>query len=70
MGESLTACGPPVLDALGAAGWTAGRKIAITDWTRQLTGARFEPDDVAVAVWTEFGELTIESSSTRAPVRH
>ncbi|MFD7379442.1 SUKH-3 domain-containing protein [Streptomyces mirabilis] len=55
----MTACSPSVPDALAAAGWTAGRKIATTDWTRQLTGAGFELNDVAVAVWAEFGELTI-----------
>ncbi|MEV5478070.1 SUKH-3 domain-containing protein [Streptomyces sp. NPDC003328] len=63
----MTVCSPSVLDALGAAGWTAGRKIAITDWTRQLTGAGFELNDVAVEVWAEFGELTIRSSSSRVP---
>ncbi|MEU5379825.1 SUKH-3 domain-containing protein [Streptomyces sp. NPDC003631] len=63
----MTVCSPPVLDALGAAGWTAGREIAITDWTRQLTGAGFELNDVAVEVWAEFGELTIRSSSSRVP---
>lgn len=63
----MTACSPSVTDALGAAGWTAGRKIATRDWRRQLTGAGFELNDVAIAVWAEFGELTIESSSTRVP---
>ncbi|MFF8322970.1 SUKH-3 domain-containing protein [Streptomyces bobili] len=56
-----------MLDALGAAGWTAGRKISITEWARQLTGAGFELNDVAIAVWAEFGELMIESSSSRVP---
>lgn len=60
-------CSPSVLDALGAAGWTAGREIAITDWTWQLTGAGFELNDVAVAVWAEFGELMIRSSPSRVP---
>lgn len=63
----MTACSPSVLDALGAAGWTAGRKISITEWTRRLTGAGFELNDVAVAVWAEFGELTIRSSPSRVP---
>lgn len=67
IGESVTACSPSVLDALGTAGWRAGRKIAIAEWTRQLTGAGFELNSVAVAVWAEFGGLTIESSSTRVP---
>lgn len=63
----MPAYSPPVLDALGAAGWTPGRKIAITDWARRLTGAGFELNDVAVAVWVEFGELTIRSSPARVP---
>jgi hypothetical protein len=63
----MTACSPSVLDALGAAGWTAGRKIAVADWTRQLTDAGFELNDVAVAVWAEFGELMIRSSPSRVP---
>jgi hypothetical protein len=54
-----------VLDALGVAGWTAGRKIAIEDWTQQLTTAGFELNDTAVGVWAEFGELTINSSPAR-----
>lgn len=62
-------CGhsPTVLDALRVAGWTAGRKIATADWTQRLTGAGFELNDVAMAVWAEFGELTIGSSSARVP---
>ena len=67
IGESMTSCSPSVLDALGSAGWTANRKIAIADWTRQLAGAGFELNDVALAVWAEFGGLTIENSSTRVP---
>lgn len=63
----MTACSPSVLDALGAAGWRAGRKIAVADWTRQLTDAGFELNDVATAVWAEFGELMIRCSSTRVP---
>lgn len=31
-----------MLEALGAAGWTAGRKIATGDWTQQLAAAGFE----------------------------
>ncbi|WP_327722041.1 SUKH-3 domain-containing protein [Streptomyces sp. NBC_00490] len=56
-----------MLDALGAAGWTAGRKIAIADWTRQLTDAGFDLNDLAIAVWAEFGELMIRSSPSRVP---
>jgi hypothetical protein len=56
-----------MLDALGVAGWTAGRKIAIEGWTRQLAAAGFELSDVTLGVWTEFGELTIKSSPTRVP---
>lgn len=60
-------CSSSVLDALGAAGWTPGRRIAITDWTRRLTEYGFELNDVATVVWAEFGELTIMSSPTREP---
>ncbi|MFC9626267.1 SUKH-3 domain-containing protein [Streptomyces sp. NPDC056930] len=56
-----------MLDALGVAGWTAGRKIATGDWTQQLTAAGFELNGVAVGVWTEFGELTIKSCPARVP---
>jgi hypothetical protein len=58
----MMGCGPSVLEALGAAGWTAGRKIVTADWTHQLKAAGFELDDVALGVWAEFGELTIKSS--------
>lgn len=54
-------------DALGVAGWTAGRKIATRDWTQQLTAAGFELNDTAVGVWAEFGELTINSCPPRVP---
>ncbi|WP_329553727.1 SUKH-3 domain-containing protein [Streptomyces sp. NBC_00696] len=60
-------CGPSVLEALGLAGWTAGRKIATAGWGQQLTDAGFELNDVALGVWVEFGELTIKSSSVRVP---
>ena len=56
-----------MLDALGAAGWTAGRKIATGAWTQQLKAAGFELNDTAVGVWSEFGELTIESCPARVP---
>ncbi|MFD7203370.1 SUKH-3 domain-containing protein [Streptomyces sp. NPDC059893] len=56
-----------MLDALGVAGWTAGRKIATGDWTQQLTAAGFELNDAAVEVWAEFGELTIKSCPARVP---
>ncbi|MFD3376838.1 MULTISPECIES: SUKH-3 domain-containing protein [unclassified Streptomyces] len=56
-----------MLEALGVAGWTAGRKIATAGWTQQLTGAGFELNDMALGVWAEFGELTIESSAVRVP---
>ncbi|MFE3905921.1 SUKH-3 domain-containing protein [Streptomyces sp. NPDC059153] len=56
-----------MLDALGVAGWTAGRKIATGDWTQQLTAAGFELNGVAVGVWAEFGELTIKSCPARVP---
>jgi hypothetical protein len=56
-----------VLDAIGVAGWTAGRKIATGDWTQQLTAAGFELNDAAVEVWAEFGELTIKSCPARVP---
>lgn len=60
-------CGPSVLEALGLAGWTAGRKIATAGWGQQLADAGFELNDVALGVWAEFGELTIKSSSVRVP---
>ncbi|WP_371666983.1 SUKH-3 domain-containing protein [Streptomyces sp. NBC_00289] len=56
-----------MLDALGVAGWTAGRKIAAGDWAQQLTAAGFELNDTAVGVWAEFGELTIKSCPARVP---
>ncbi|MFE2264972.1 SUKH-3 domain-containing protein [Streptomyces griseosporeus] len=56
-----------MLKALDTAGWAAGRKIAITEWTRKLTDAGFELNDAALAVWTQFGGLTIRSSSSRVP---
>ncbi|MFD9437170.1 SUKH-3 domain-containing protein [Streptomyces sp. NPDC060002] len=56
-----------MLDALGVAGWTAGRKIATGDWTQQLTAAGFELNDAAVEVWAEFGELTVKSCPARVP---
>ncbi|MDQ0605014.1 hypothetical protein QF037_009359 [Streptomyces canus] len=56
-----------MLEALGVAGWTADRKIATAGWTQQLAGAGFELNDVAIGVWAEFGELTIESSPGRVP---
>ncbi|WP_179851261.1 SUKH-3 domain-containing protein [Streptomyces sp. TLI_55] len=56
-----------MLDALCAARWTVGRNIAITDWTRRLKGAGFELNDLAIAVWAEFGELMIRSSPSRVP---
>ncbi|MFF0134592.1 SUKH-3 domain-containing protein [Streptomyces mirabilis] len=60
-------CSPSVLEALGVAGWTAGRKIATAGWAQQLAGAGFELNDVALEVWAEFGELTIKSSPVRVP---
>ncbi|MFC7266500.1 SUKH-3 domain-containing protein [Streptomyces lutosisoli] len=57
-------CGPSVLEALGVAGWTAGRKIATADWTQQLTAAGFELNDVGLGIWAEFGALTIKSTPT------
>jgi hypothetical protein len=63
----LTGCGPSVLEALGAAGWTAGRKIATGDWAQQLTAAGFELNEAAVGVWAEFGKLTIKSCPARVP---
>ncbi|MGW0189398.1 SUKH-3 domain-containing protein, partial [Streptomyces sp. NPDC003362] len=65
--EWLAGCGPSVLDALGTAGWTAGRKIATGDWAQQLKAAGFELNDAAVGVWVEFGELTIKSCPARVP---
>ncbi|MFF6815965.1 SUKH-3 domain-containing protein [Streptomyces sp. NPDC012403] len=56
-----------MLDALAAAGWTAGRKIAAGDWAQQLTVAGFEINDAVVGVWAEFGELTIKSCPARVP---
>ena len=55
------------MEALGAAGWTAGRKIATGDWTQQLAAAGFELNEMAVGVWAEFGELTIRSCPARVP---
>ncbi|MFJ2094042.1 SUKH-3 domain-containing protein [Streptomyces sp. NPDC087901] len=60
-------CGPSVLEALRTAGWRAGRRIGTETWTQQLVAAEFELNDVAKAVWAEFGELTIESSPARVP---
>ncbi|MFE7122554.1 SUKH-3 domain-containing protein [Streptomyces sp. NPDC057617] len=56
-----------MLEALGVAGWTAGRKIATAGWTQQLTGTGFELNDMALGIWAEFGELTIKSSPVRVP---
>ncbi|MER6462492.1 SUKH-3 domain-containing protein [Streptomyces sp. NPDC001288] len=56
-----------MLDALGAAGWTAGRKIGTAHWAQQLTAAGFVLNDAAVGIWAEFGELTVKSSSARIP---
>ncbi|MGW4503899.1 SUKH-3 domain-containing protein [Streptomyces sp. NPDC004436] len=54
-------------EALGAAGWRAGRRIDTAAWTRQLVAVGFELNNVAPALWTEFGDLTIESSPARVP---
>ncbi|WP_369174985.1 SUKH-3 domain-containing protein [Streptomyces sp. R28] len=64
---SLRGCGPTVLNALGGAGWTAGRRVATADWTRQLTAAGFVLNDAAPGVWAEFGGLRIASSPARVP---
>ncbi|MFD3503580.1 FAD-dependent oxidoreductase [Streptomyces sp. NPDC058678] len=56
-----------MLDALGVAGWTSGRKISTEEWTQQLTGAGFELNDLAIGIWAEFGGLTIKSSPARVP---
>jgi hypothetical protein len=47
------------LEALRAAGWRAGRRIDTETWTQRLVAVGFECNDVAIAVWAEFGELTI-----------
>jgi hypothetical protein len=60
-------CSSSMREALGAAGWTAGRRISTADWTQRLTDAGFELNDVATAVWAEFGALTILSSPLRVP---
>ncbi|WP_046505676.1 SUKH-3 domain-containing protein [Streptomyces odonnellii] len=67
MSESLMGCGPCVWDALRMAGWRAGHTVTTGDWTRQLTAAGFELNDVAVGIWAEFGGLTIKSCPARAP---
>lgn len=67
IGGLLTGCGPSVLEALRAAGWGAGRRIDTETWTQRLVAVGFEFNDVAIAVWAEFGELTIKSSPARAP---
>ncbi|WP_329154622.1 SUKH-3 domain-containing protein [Streptomyces anulatus] len=67
IGGLLTGCGPSVLEALGAAGWSAGRRVDTGTWTRKLVAAGFELNDVATAAWAEFGELTIKSSPARVP---
>lgn len=67
IGGLLTGCGPSVWEALGAAGWSAGRRIDTEAWTRKLVAAGFEFNDVATAAWAEFGELTIKSSPARVP---
>ncbi|WP_330322824.1 SUKH-3 domain-containing protein [Streptomyces anulatus] len=56
-----------MLEALGAAGWSAGRRVDTGTWTRKLVAAGFEFNDVATAAWAEFGELTIKSSPARVP---
>ncbi|MET9116080.1 SUKH-3 domain-containing protein [Streptomyces longwoodensis] len=56
-----------MLEALGAAGWTAGRKIATGGWTEQMAAAGFELNEAAVGVWTEFGGLMIRSCPARVP---
>ncbi|WP_405786978.1 SUKH-3 domain-containing protein [Streptomyces sp. NBC_00029] len=56
-----------MLEALRIAGWRAGRRIDTETWTQQLVAAGFEFNDLATAVWAEFGELTIESSPARVP---
>ncbi|MEU1200018.1 SUKH-3 domain-containing protein [Streptomyces sp. NPDC005813] len=66
-GASMTRYGPSMLEALGVAGWTAGRRIATAGWAQQLTGAGFELNDLALGIWAEFGELTIKSSPARVP---
>ncbi|MFB7483236.1 SUKH-3 domain-containing protein [Streptomyces anulatus] len=45
-----------MLEALGAAGWSAGRRVDTGTWTRKLVAAGFEFNDVATAAWAEFGE--------------
>lgn len=56
-----------MLNELGVAEWTAGRKIPTGDWIQQLTAAGFELNETAVGVWAEFGELTINSCPARVP---
>ncbi|MFE4539006.1 SUKH-3 domain-containing protein [Streptomyces scopuliridis] len=56
-----------MLEALRTAGWRSGRRIDPETWTQQLMAAGFKFNDVATAVWAEFGELTIESSPARVP---
>ncbi|OOQ48125.1 hypothetical protein AFM16_36710 [Streptomyces antibioticus] len=60
-------CGPSVWEALRIAGWSAGRRIDTEIWTRQLVTAGFTLNDVATAVWAEFGNLKIKSSPARVP---
>ncbi|MFJ6405876.1 SUKH-3 domain-containing protein [Streptomyces hydrogenans] len=66
-GGWLTGCGPSVGEAVRAAGWSAGRRVDVVTWTRRLEAAGFEVNDVAAAVWAEFGGLTIKSSPVRVP---
>ncbi|MET9674815.1 SUKH-3 domain-containing protein [Streptomyces sp. NPDC006482] len=54
-------------EALRTAGWSAGRRIDTATWTQRLVAAGFEFNEVAAAVWAEFGELTIKSSPARVP---
>ncbi|MEU1485602.1 SUKH-3 domain-containing protein [Streptomyces sp. NPDC005752] len=56
-----------MVKALRTAGWRSGRRIDLETWTRQLAAAGFKFNDVATAVWAEFGELAIESSPNRVP---
>ncbi|WP_411109280.1 SUKH-3 domain-containing protein [Streptomyces sp. c-19] len=55
------------MEALTTAGWRAGRRMDTDTWTRRLAAAGFEFNDVATAIWAEFGALTISSSPTRVP---
>ena len=58
---------PSVVAALHQAGWAAGRQFDSSTWLDMLENAGFEINGQARCAWSEFGDLTIRSSESRAP---